>query len=219
MFQSLSSTGIVVALVSLILSVSAHEAMHGYMAHWLGDSTAEDAGRLTLNPLVHIDFYTSVLLPMITILLFHTPFMVAKPVPFNPSRLKFDEFGAALVGLAGPVTNLILATVASIYLRLSINSFSTTTVGYFGIFIIINLAIFVINMIPMPPLDGSRVLYAFAPNVVRKIMEQIEAFGFTSIIFIFLLIFYLFSSDIAAIENWLGHLLLGNIYPFVLYYL
>jgi Zn-dependent protease len=216
MFIDISGAGIVVALVSLILSVSAHEAMHGYMAHWLGDSTAQDAGRLTMNPLKHIDLYTSVLLPMATLLLFHSPFMVAKPVPFNPARLKFDEFGAALVGFAGPLTNIVLATVASIYLRLAVNSLTQTSADYIGIFIGINIAIFVINMIPIPPLDGSRVLYAFAPSPVRKIMEQIESFGFASIMVIFLLILYLFSSKLLLVETNIGHLLLGYLYPYVL---
>jgi len=216
MFIDISGAGIVVALVSLILSVSAHEAMHGYMAHWLGDSTAQDAGRLTMNPLKHIDLYTSVLLPMATLILFHSPFMVAKPVPFNPARLKFDEFGAALVGFAGPLTNIVLATIASVYLRLAANSLTITAARYIGIFIGINIAIFVINMIPIPPLDGSRVLYAFAPNPVRKVMEQIESFGFASIMVIFLLILYLFSSKLLLVETNIGHLLLGYLYPYVL---
>jgi len=216
MFIDISGAGIVVALVSLVLSVSAHEAMHGYMAHWLGDSTAQDAGRLTMNPLKHIDLYTSALLPMVTLVLFHSPFMVAKPVPFNPARLKFDEFGAALVGFAGPLTNLVLATVASIYLRLSINSLTITTARYIGIFIGINIAVFIINMIPIPPLDGSRVLYAFAPNPLRKVMEQIEAFGFASIMVIFILILFLLGSVLISVETSLGHLLLGYLYPYVL---
>ncbi len=215
MFIDISGFGIVVALVSLILSVSAHEAMHGYMANWLGDSTARDAGRLTMNPLKHIDIYTSVLLPMITIVLFHYPVMVAKPVPFNPSRLKFDEFGAALVGFAGPLTNLVLATIASIYLRISVNSLSLTVGRYIAIFIGINIAMFVINMIPIPPLDGSRILYAFAPEPVRRVMERIESLGFASIGFVFLLVF-LFISVFTSLEVGLGHILLGYLYPYVL---
>jgi Zn-dependent protease len=215
MFIDITGFGIVVAFVSIVLSVSAHEAMHGYMANWLGDSTARDAGRLTLNPLKHIDIYTSVLLPMITIALFHYPIMVAKPVPFNPTRLKFDEFGAALVGFAGPLTNLVLATAGSIYLRLSANSLTITTARYIAIFIGINIAMFVINMIPIPPLDGSRILYAFAPNPVRKVMEQIEGLGFASIGVVFLLVF-IFSSVFISLESSLGHLLLGYLYPYVL---
>ncbi len=94
MLTDLSPSGILVVLISIIIALSIHEAMHAYAAHWLGDTTAYDMGRLTLNPLKHIDVMTTVLLPMVLILSHLPPFFAAKPVPFNPARVKYDEFGA-----------------------------------------------------------------------------------------------------------------------------
>jgi Zn-dependent protease len=117
MLSNLTSGDLAIVVVSLIVSIALHEAMHAFTARWLGDTTAEDAGRLTLNPLRHIDPLTTILLPIISIWLFHAPFLAAKPVPFNPDRVRYGEFGAALVGIAGPVTNFILAVVAAILRR------------------------------------------------------------------------------------------------------
>lgn len=201
MFAGLSVADLVVVLASLIISMTLHEAMHGFVAHWLGDTTAADAGRLTLNPLRHIDTLTTLLLPMFLIILGLPPIFAAKPVPFNPARLKYDEFGAALVGLAGPATNFVLAVFAAAALK-SVGQDS----GLFtpiGLFLEVNVAFFVFNMIPIPPLDGSRVLYAFAPDFLREIMERIESAGF-GIIFVFVAVFALFpgaSDFIVSIEN------------------
>ena len=100
--SGLGVEGTIIVIASIIISMVIHEAMHGYVAYALGDNTAKEAGRLTLNPLKHIDIYTTILLPIVMILIFHVPFLAAKPVPFNPNRVKFREYGAALVGLAGP---------------------------------------------------------------------------------------------------------------------
>ena len=113
----LQHINMVVFIVALLLSVGVHEAMHGFAAYWLGDSTAKDLGRLTLNPLKHLDLYTSILLPVALVLLGLPPFFIAKPVPFNPDRVKWDEFGAALIGLAGPLTNLFFAICGALFLR------------------------------------------------------------------------------------------------------
>lgn len=201
MFSGLSATDLVVVLVSLVLSMTLHEAMHGFVAHWLGDTTAADAGRLTLNPLRHIDTMTTILLPMFLIILGLPPIFAAKPVPFNPARLKYDEFGAALVGLAGPATNFVLAVLAAFVLKgVGQDSSLFTPIG---LFLEVNVAFFVFNMIPIPPLDGSRVLYAFAPDFLREIMERIESAGF-GIIFVFVAVFAFFpgaSDFIVNIEN------------------
>jgi len=168
--------------------MSIHEAMHAFTSYWLGDDTAKMEGRLSLNPLRHIDPFTTLILPVVTIAIFGVPFLAAKPVPFNPNRVKYDEFGAAMVGLAGPLTNLVLAVLAAVFLR--------GVGGYMGeggthiaqIFIYINIALGVFNLIPFPPLDGSRLLYAVAPEPLQKVMYQIETGGFMTIA-IFLLIF------------------------------
>src|SRR5665213_3449903 len=124
MFSGLSGSELAIFIASLIISMTAHEAMHGFTAHWLGDTTAKDAGRLTLNPLKHIDLYTTVILPVFMVLVGIPPLIIARPVPFNPSRVKFGEYGAALVGVAGPLTNLLLAVVLSMFLRIFDNSLS-----------------------------------------------------------------------------------------------
>jgi Zn-dependent protease len=209
MFAGLSGTEIALFLLSLIIGMAVHEAMHGYVAHWLGDSTAADAGRLTLNPLKHTDLFTTVLLPMVMLLSGLTPFMIAKPVPFNPDRLKYDEYGAALVGIAGPLTNLGLAALAGIVFRVWGAHLGLVAFEAVVIFAKVNIALFIFNMIPFPPLDGSRLLYAFAPEPLQEVMQRIEAFGFFAILAFFFLIFQFISGPIVNIENSVLQFLLG----------
>ena len=152
------------------------------MAFWLGDDTAQREGRLTLNPIKHIDPFLTLGLPIILAIIGAPIFGGAKPVPFNPARLKYDEWGAALVALAGPLTNFVIAFIlfASYIL---FGASQGTIAGQFLITgVMVNLGFFIFNMIPIPPLDGSRVLYALAPDFVRRGMEAIEQFG---LIFIF----------------------------------
>lgn len=178
---------IISILVSILISITLHEAMHAYTSYWLGDDTALRMGRLSLNPLVHIDLFTTILLPIFLALSGLPPFGAAKPVPFNPSRVRYGEYGAALVGISGPLTNLALAVFAGGIMRLfSISSTSGDIYTIIGTFVIVNLAFFIFNMIPFPPLDGSRLLYAFAPDSVRNIMRTIESGGlFAILIFMF----------------------------------
>ncbi len=177
---------IVVVIVSILFSMGFHEAMHAFTAHWLGDTTASDMGRLTLNPLKHIDVMTALFLPVVLILMRFPPIFAAKPVPFNPDRVRHDEFGAALIGLAGPLTNLVLAIAGAGILRI-IGPAAGLTPALL-IFVQVNIGFFVFNMIPFPPLDGSRVLYAFAPEPLQKLMYQIESMGIMAIVIFFLLL-------------------------------
>ena len=172
-----SSTNMLVLIVVLVISITLHEAMHAFAGFWLGDDTAKKEGRISLNPLKHVDPFGTLLLPLITLLIFRVPLLAAKPVPFNPNRVRFDEFGAALVGIAGPLTNLALAAVGAVIIRLAGASFSLEIYSFFLVFTQINVALFVFNMIPIPPLDGSRLLYAFAPETLQNIMAQLEQIG------------------------------------------
>ena len=182
---------IVIILVVILLSMTLHEAMHAFMGYFLGDDTARAQGRLTLNPLKHIDPFMTILLPLMMVLMGGPIFGGAKPVPFNPNNLRYGEWGAALVAIAGPLTNFLLAffafgigVVSGVITEGGL--IQTSVVGnIFSTFIMVNLGFFLFNILPIPPLDGSRVLYALAPEGARRVMEQIERYG---IILIFALV-------------------------------
>lgn len=186
-----------------------HEAMHAFTSHWLGDTTAKDMGRLTLNPLKHIDILTTVLLPVGLIVLGLPPFFIAKPVPFNPERVRYAEFGAALIGIAGPLTNLFLAVLTAGVIRISGLAVGTDSFFIAQTFLVINLSFFVFNMIPFPPLDGSRLLYALAPEPLQRFMYQIETGGLTSIFIFMIVLFPILSPVIQSSVNGLYSFLLG----------
>ncbi|MDB5177356.1 MAG: ywhC [Candidatus Saccharibacteria bacterium] len=178
---------IAVTLGVILISMTLHEAMHAYVAYWLGDDTAKLEGRLTLNPIKHIDPILTILLP-VTLAIAGLPiFGGAKPVPFRPDQVRYEEWGAAVVALAGPLTNLFIAFIlfgigSVIGYNLTDYSYSSIPEMILTYGVLINLGFFVFNMIPLPPLDGSRVLYALAPEIVRRGMEVIEQYG---LIFVF----------------------------------
>ena len=207
MFDSLDLQTIAIILGVIFVSTAVHEVMHAYVALKLGDDLAHSRGRITLNPLKHIDPFLTVFLPLILMLLGSTPILAAKPVPINVNRLRGREMGMALVGLAGPVTNLALACVAALVLRnVGIEGLSLKIILYF---FYINIGLFVFNMLPLPPLDGSRVLYAVAPEPVQRFMEQVESYGIVVII-IFVSLFYgLIGPVIASWQQAIARLLLG----------
>lgn len=180
-------------LVVILVSMTLHEAMHAFMGYFLGDDTAKAEGRLTLNPLKHIDPFMTLLLPLLLAMLGLPIFGGARPVPFNPQRVQHGEWGAAFVALAGPLTNLFLAFLAFGVGVVSgvITSgglIQNTLVGQIiSLVVLVNLGFFVFNMLPLPPLDGSRVLYALAPEGVRRGMEWIERYG-VMVVFIIIMI-------------------------------
>lgn len=208
MFSGLSATDIIIVFVSILLSMSIHEAIHAFMAHWLGDLTAKEMGRLSLNPLKHVDLFTTILLPVLLIVIGLPPFFVAKPVPFNPERVKYKEFGIALVGVSGPIVNFILAIIGALILNNHFLGNSAEVYNAILIFIEVNIAFFVFNMIPFPPLDGSRLLYAFAPEGLQSIMRQIESAGFMTIIVFMILLFPLISPFIISVNTGLLNFLI-----------
>jgi Zn-dependent protease len=181
---------IVITLGVILISMTLHEAMHAFVAYWLGDDTAKLEGRLTLNPIKHIDPFLTILLPVTLAIIGAPIFGGAKPVPFRPDRVKYDEWGSALVALAGPLTNLFIAFILfgiGTVLGYNLSDFGYSSLGEMVLMygVLINLGFFVFNMIPLPPLDGSRVLYALAPEIVRRGMEVIEQYG---LIFVFAIV-------------------------------
>lgn len=186
MLSGLSISDLGIFIVTLLISISVHEAMHAFTAHRLGDMTAADEGRLTLNPLKHIDLFTTVLLPVVMLLFGLPPILIAKPVPFDPTQVRFGEYGAALMALAGPFSNLALAALAALLFRAGIIApeFGNIVV----VFMSVNVMLFIFNMLPIPPLDGSRLFYAFAPEPVQKVMYQIETMGFIPLLLILLVL-------------------------------
>lgn len=180
MFDEITLTGILIIIGVLLVSMSVHEAMHAFTGLKLGDDTAAEEGRVSLNPLRHIDPFMTVLLPAITLIAFGIPILAARPVPFNPDRVKWDEFGAALIAAAGPFSNLALAFLAALATRvmgLDVLSPDDLLSTVMATFIVLNVALFVFNILPIPPLDGSRVLYAFAPEPLQRFLASIEPFG------------------------------------------
>lgn len=197
--MSTDITSIVILLVVLLFSMSIHEMMHAYTAHWLGDDTAHDQGRVTINPLKHIDPFFTVALPLL-LLISGSPFLfgAAKPVQVNFSRLRGGEYGGALVGMIGPITNMVIAIIAAILFNNIAPIDGTTTYEIFRITIMLNVGLAVFNSIPWPPLDGSRLLYAFAPRPLQQLMESIEAMGMMALM-IFIFLFYYFGGTVGVL--------------------
>jgi Zn-dependent protease len=200
-------TIIAVVIPVMIISITLHELMHALVGLWLGDPTAKYEGRISLNPINHIDPVLTLALPLLLALLGLPIFAVAKPVQINSRRLKFDEWGMALVAAAGPLTNLAIAVISAMLLN------SLNWSGFGGKFLFgmveINVGLFIFNSIPWPPLDGSRILYALAPPSVQEFMMRVEQAGFTGLILFMFFFSYVLSSPInTLIVRLTNHLLL-----------
>lgn len=192
---------IVVLIAVLIFSIMIHEIAHGLAALWQGDWTAQQAGRLTLNPLKHLDPWGSFIIPFFLIISgVGIVFGWAKPVPYNPYNLRDQKYGPALVGAAGPLSNLLMALFAGVLMRLLLVVGVSSSAFIFIVlvlFIQTNILLMIFNLLPIPPLDGSKLLFAFLP-ISEHTKQLLEQYGF-----VFLLLFlYLFSSVFGVIVEY-----------------
>lgn len=202
-------TRVIIVLPVVLISMSIHEMMHAFVSHWLGDDTAYLQGRVSLNPLRHIDPFLTVLLPILAVLTFGSPFGAAKPVQVNFNRLKFGEYGGAIVGMAGPLTNLVLAIISGLIFR-SLEPTSTLGVEILAYAVAVNAGFFIFNSIPWPPLDGSRLLYAFAPYRLQRAMESVERLGWNGLIIFMVIVFTVLSVPLSNLITGLSNALLGG---------
>ena len=169
----------VIGIPAILIAIVIHEFCHGFAAYLLGDDTAKNAGRLTLNPIAHIDLWGTIIIPLIMLFTSGAAFGWAKPVPYNPYNLKFPRFGPAIVALAGPVANLIIAILSAIAFKL-LTPYLNPTTNLLMIFLVnlvlLNLFLMIFNLIPIPPLDGSKVLFSILADVkyanIKDFMER-----------------------------------------------
>ncbi|KKR48324.1 MAG: Peptidase, M50 family [Candidatus Magasanikbacteria bacterium GW2011_GWC2_40_17] len=196
-----------------------HEFAHGYAAFILGDPTAKYAGRLTLNPMAHIDRWGTIILPIFLYVISGGSFIFAyaKPVPYNPYNLKNPKWGPALVGAAGPISNLLVAGIFAFFIRIvapgtnplvvSASSYASILTSLFAIIVYANILLAVFNLVPIPPLDGSKILFALLPDRYYRLRFFLERNGF------FILLFFIFFAFelIQPIISWLFNLLVGGI--------
>jgi Zn-dependent protease len=197
---------IIFYLVVILFSAIIHEYMHGWAADYMGDPTAKRAGRLTLNPIAHIDLWGSILLPLFIYLGTNggMVFGYAKPVPFNPYNLRDQKYGPAKVAIAGPLANLATALFFGLILRFF--PLSGILPQLLAIIVITNLILMTFNLLPIPPLDGSKVLMPFLPYNWQVKLESMERYG---IIILLLFVFFGFATFILPIINFLFKIIVG----------
>ncbi len=170
----------------LVPSAVFHEYMHGWAAHMLGDDTAKRAGRLTMNPLRHIDLMGTIILPLALFIASSGGFLFAyaKPVPYNPYNLRNQKWGPVLVGLAGPLGNLLLAVIVGLIVRLVSAVGEPSFFALLGTMIVeINIVLAIFNLVPIPPLDGSKLLLALLPHSAHKVELFFERWGLLIVFF------------------------------------
>jgi Zn-dependent protease len=199
----------------LILSIILHEVAHGYAADSLGDPTARFAGRLTLNPLPHIDPMGSVIIP--AILMFSgSPIMFgwARPVPYNPHNLRTKRWGETLVALAGSGTNIALAVIFGLLVRFGAQSVPASALVFAGTIAFVNLFLGLFNLIPFPPLDGFTALRSSLPwslsRSLGRFQEHIQRAGFLSLVLFLIAFSYLLSGPFFSFVIWVFELIVGK---------
>ncbi|MGH7249942.1 MAG: site-2 protease family protein [Minisyncoccia bacterium] len=188
----MDATNAIFYIIILIMSIVIHEVSHGFMAEFFGDNTARDAGRLTLNPIKHLDLFGSILLP--AILIFsqtHFLFGWAKPVPYNPNNLRNRKWGTVWVAAAGILSNFFIAIIFGIIIRVSTHFYLPASFYFItSAIVIVNLALGIFNLVPIPPLDGSKILFSFLPERISRFVFQYEQYSL-----ILLLVFVVFFAD------------------------
>ena len=204
------------SLVVLILSIVVHEVAHGYAANSLGDPTARLAGRLTLNPLPHIDLMGSIVLPALLVFT-QSPLLFgwAKPVPYNPYNLKNQRWGEAFVAVAGSATNLLLAVMFGLLVRFSpLLGLDVTAISLAATIAFVNLFLGLFNLIPFPPLDGFTALRAALPwhaaSALQRFEHSVRSMGALSLIFFLIAFYYLFAGPFFNLVLSLFGLLTGG---------
>ena len=203
----MEATDSIFYIAILIISVVVHEISHGFMAECFGDRTARYAGRLTLNPIRHLDLFGSIILPILLVLS-HSPFLFgwAKPVPYNPNNLSNRKTGTLAIAVAGVLSNFFIAVIFGIIIRLTVN-LSLPTGFYFitSIIVAVNLALGIFNLIPIPPLDGSKILFSLLPFSFRESISFFERYSLVLLlVFIIFFVGYLY-----PILSFLFHLITG----------
>jgi Zn-dependent protease len=189
------------------MSVIAHEVAHGAMAYYFGDSTAKNQGCLTLNPLKHIDILGSIIVPLL-LFISNAGFMVgwAKPVPYNPYNLRNRKVGEFCVAIAGVVVNFIIALFFGLILRFSFNfGLSNPAQEIISYIVLINLVLMIFNLVPIPPLDGSKILLSALPDRYEASIRNIERYG----LYILIIFILFFSSYVGFAVEWLFRLIVG----------
>lgn len=199
---------LVFTIAVLVMSVVIHETSHGYAANYLGDPTAKLLGRLSLNPLRHLDPVGSILVPGILALMGGFVIGWAKPVPYDPSRLRAGKWGPAIVAAAGPLSNLLIAAVFALALRfMPAGVLSGPAMTLWVTVVIINIMLAIFNLIPVPPLDGSKILFALLPYRLRHLEDWFTRYQF--VWFIVLLVLILNTNILERVVSFVLGIFLG----------
>lgn len=195
-------------ILILIISVVIHEVAHGFMAEYLGDKTARHAGRLTLNPFSHLDFFGSFLIPLVSYFSFGFAFGWAKPVPYNPDNLRDKKWGSVLVASAGVLANLAIAVFFGLFLRFLLYSQNISQELYFvfSSIVLVNLILTIFNLIPIPPLDGSKIFLPLLPKRFEFINTFMEKY---SLVILLLFVFFVSGVFLPKILLFLFNLIVG----------